>query len=943
MSLSDLTRNSFQSGISPAKWSSLCRLYLAKRVDITEQLDGPERAIANSVLVLYGLYPGDVVLQSYLKEAIQSELLSLPVFLSTFLYTARAQELNYAPTLDMLCRLALELHYSTPTSATAPVNPLFSPADSSNTVLSTVADAINLLRTTYTLPMNNFHRLPESASELVSLLLNSLPALTDVSSAVALTCIDEAKSVLQVFRLMPNAQQALEGIVLTLSLFTDDDPAMLRESQMLNAMQSSVGKGDLLRSGNANDIVACQLLLGRLVQGSSKDWTAGDDNRAAAMIMSAYGITGWALNKFYAQLLIASLSWLVTYSESKLWRAFILGRLPRLLVLHNKAMEQEGMAHELVSAAARDAWGSLCLGQPHSFLLQLDQAASLNMMDTSSDSSVTPPSSFMRDFTYQLQTFGLVDEAFLARVAAPDPTPPWARIAAEARDANLDPATYIGHKVSQDGNSEEDVAAFVTKLVADYSAHHEFAEIVKTRFVASATNMDVETLSQFARIFTSDVKILDVFRLHLPLPEILARGLAVFEDYDCETVGDPQTAVRSLGELVTFLQVAICRYGLYDHPFTLGTRKLSYRRLQQSFIIHLPQSLAQHPERMKAIQLWYSTLFNANSEGIDDDILRQTRPAVLLDLAATLVVTGIQGSMRNNASADSLNNGLAYMLDPLLNWTLLGTVQYLLRDLRISKFQFLLHARTFYTLVMAETFPQPLLALAAPEILRVINDPNMKRHMPKAIDWQAMRTKAHAALGLPTDGTSHSGASLQLQAVDAVWNDQPLIAIRDALTALGAGKPPSLDVSRCLLFLSPIKFLHLFWAQLQLAVDMDGARALAVHVLSHARPPLLPVFLRAVFPALLDTADSSPGTMSAELLAGAVATAIMHALQLERAIAAVGGDQRPPLGEPSTSMARALANDLRHRKASASAKTVAQRLASSATFVGSFPVFKTEI
>lgn len=74
--------------------------------------------------------------------------------------------------------------------------------------------------------------------------------------------------------------------------------------------------------------------------------------------------------------------------------------------------------------------------------------------------------------------------------------------------------------------------------------------------------MDVETLGQFARIFTSDIHILDLFRLHLPLPDLLARGLAVFEDYDCETVGDPQTAVRSLGELVTFLQVAICRYGV---------------------------------------------------------------------------------------------------------------------------------------------------------------------------------------------------------------------------------------------------------------------------------------------------------------------------------------------------------------------------------------------
>ncbi|VDB86514.1 unnamed protein product [Peniophora sp. CBMAI 1063] len=940
MSLSDLTRNAFQSGVSPTKWASLCRLYLSKRRDITEQLEGPERAISNSVLVLYGLYPGDPGLQHYLKEAIQAKLLSLPVFLATFLYSARAQELQYGPTLDTLCQLVLELHYGTPASATAPPNPLFSPADDSNVVLATVADAINLLRTAYTIPMNTFHRLPQAASQLISLLLSSLPPLTDVSSSAALTCIDEAKSVLQVFRVTPNAQQALESIVLTLSLFTDDDPAVLRGSQMLNALQSSVGKGDLLRSGNANDIVACQLLLHRLVQGASKDWAAGDDNRALAMIMSAHGITGWLLNKFYAQLFIAALSWLVTYPESRLWKSFVLGRLPRLLVLHNKVMEQEGMGPELVNTAVRDAWASICLSPQHSYLMQLDEVVSMSLMDTTPDSTASPPSSFTLDFTYALQMSDLVDDAFLSRLAVSESTPAWARIATEARDANVDIVTYIGHKLSQDGNSEEDVAAFVTKLVADYSVHHEFAEMVKARFASSAMNQDVETLGQVARIFTSDVTILDIFRLHLPIPDLLARGLALFEDYSCETVGDPQTAVRSLGEVVTFVQVAVSRYGLHNYPFTLGTRKLSFKPLQQSFIVHVPASLAQYPERTEACQRWHATLFNASSEGIDDDILRQTRPAVILELAATLVMIGIQGTIRKGISQEVMNNGLAYMLDPLLNWTLLGTVQHLLRDLRISKFQFSLHVRTFHTLVMSDSFPRPLLALAAPDILRVINDPNIKRHMPKMLDWQAMRNKAMAALGVPINET---GAGLPPTGVETTWNDLAPNMIHDSLRALGANKPPSLDVSRCLLFLSPIKFLHLFWTQLQTTVDMDGARALAVHVLSHARPPLLPVFLRAVFPALLDAADTTPGTVSPELLASAVATGIMHALQLERAVVALSGDQRPPLGEPSTSMARALANDLRHRKSSASAKTVAQRLASSATFVGSFPVFKTEI
>ena len=103
--------------------------------------------------------------------------------------------------------------------------------------------------------------------------------------------------------------------------------------------------------------------------------------------------------------------------------------------------------------------------------------------------------------------------------------------------------------------------------------------------------------------------------------------------------------------------------------------------MQQSFITQTPISLSQHPEWAKAVQRWHVTLFNANSEGIDDEILRQTRPSVLLHLAATIVMTGVQGAAREKILRDVLSNGLAYMLDPLLNWTLVGVIKALLRDI----------------------------------------------------------------------------------------------------------------------------------------------------------------------------------------------------------------------------------------------------------------------
>ena len=61
------------------------------------------------------------------------------------------------------------------------------------------------------------------------------------------------------------------------------------------------------------------------------------------------------------------------------------------------------------------------------------------------------------------------------------------------------------------------------------------------RFIAAAHNFDVEVLSQFARMFCSSLFILDVVCLHISISELLAHGLAVFEDYDCETVGNAVT------------------------------------------------------------------------------------------------------------------------------------------------------------------------------------------------------------------------------------------------------------------------------------------------------------------------------------------------------------------------------------------------------------------
>lgn len=82
-----------------------------------------------------------------------------------------------------------------------------------------------------------------------------------------------------------------------------------------------------------------------------------------------------------------------------------------------------------------------------------------------------------------------------------------------------------------------------------------------------------------------------------------------------------------------------------------------------------------------AFKNWHKTLFDAGSEGIEDSILRSTRPHSLLRIATTLLLSSINACAANKLDKDALNNGVSYFQGPLLNWTTAGVVKALLREI----------------------------------------------------------------------------------------------------------------------------------------------------------------------------------------------------------------------------------------------------------------------
>lgn len=96
---------------------------------------------------------------------------------------------------------------------------------------------------------------------------------------------------------------------------------------------------------------------------------------------------------------------------------------------------------------------------------------------------------------------------------------------------------------------------------------------------------------------------------------------------------------------------------------------------------------------------WVKALFDSNSEGIEDSILRYvwydlltspltetlynstTKPKTLLKLAATLINTAFRLHFDRKIDLEVLNNGISYFTGDLLNWTLVGVIKSLLQEI----------------------------------------------------------------------------------------------------------------------------------------------------------------------------------------------------------------------------------------------------------------------
>ncbi|KAG2120988.1 mediator complex subunit Med5-domain-containing protein, partial [Suillus discolor] len=943
MSLAELTRNSFQCGVSPQQWLGLCRLLVQQHhvgVDFST-------AISNTILELYRLYPADPTLREYLQLALSDGLLSNAVFVSTFIRAARDPELQNGSTLDMLCRLALNTHY---TSGSSPAGSIIPLADSQVSVLSKVQDALALLRIAHSLPPSNFHQLIISASELAILLLSCVTDMSQLTAAQAMIYLGDANDVLQSLRLSQELRQVLEGFVLSLSLLMGDDAKAVRDAQMLHAMQLTMGKNDVHGVNGETDTVTCGLLLQSLVACRTCDFGAGSDLEAVAVLTGTLRWTSWAPNVFCTQLLVAALT-CVAQSSAKddhessfsLWKAFVVGRLPRLLFALEKSLEAHGTTEADWRAAMHAAL--LSLSQRSDLLAQCDAVARQGKGPDSSQDNNT--SSLIREFIQQLLAVGIIEYAFAVSMDPMMVNDPRTRLQSEAFDHGCSIETYLDSKLTLDSDPE-DTSLLLEKIRQEPGSHYYLAAVVQKRFTSHSTSLDLEHLSHLTRTLYHHDFALDILSLHLKISNLICNALEIISEYDCETVGDPQTAVSHLGDIVLFAEMVLAKFRISSPIIKDGKMYRTELLRCTSRVYQLDELSLEHKS---AFATWYKAIFDSNSEGIDDALLRTTKPQILLQISATLFSQAALARQESRLDNDTLQTGMSYFLGPLLRWTLVGVIHAMLFEIGQRALIAPLHLAIVQTILCSPHCPIVVRRLCSPSCLRLLSSRRIQAFpQSPVLDISVIRATCFQTLGVNKDPSCKALEDHQISPATR-WMDFPKQEIHEALALARRHKAPRIDVTRCLSATSPSKFLNLLWSELSVASslgEMETCRRLATFVLAMPRqlssaPPLLPIFMYNVLPYLITTIDQQQATekgMNTQLLVTIISSALTAALHIEWAVQTVCEEQRFVLGQPSAAVARRLAADLRAQKrGSSTSATILQRLGSSPAFVTNFPVF----
>lgn len=219
----------------------------------------------DTVISLLGSFHGNRDLREYLRFSVADPVIPVQLYqlLTAFLRNSRPPNIHDPSTLDMICRLILAMHYDSnmpPSGSLIPFPVL--PAQ----LLSTISDALSLLRLSYEFTASPFHQLPTSAAELVMVLLSCVGSVSslNVSTTQVSILLSQVHEVLQVIPLETDIRHELDSFLLVLSLLLGDGSRQVEEAEIFSNFQLTP-RPDANDPNPSLDLLTGALIMNRLV------------------------------------------------------------------------------------------------------------------------------------------------------------------------------------------------------------------------------------------------------------------------------------------------------------------------------------------------------------------------------------------------------------------------------------------------------------------------------------------------------------------------------------------------------------------------------------------------------------------------------------------------------------------------------------------------------
>ncbi|PWN45048.1 hypothetical protein IE81DRAFT_364424 [Ceraceosorus guamensis] len=235
-------------------------------------------------------------------------------------------------------------------------------------------------------------------------------------------------------------------------------------------------------------------------------------------------------------------------------------------------------------------------------------------------------------------------------------------------------------------SSAEDVELLFSKVVTDYSSHLSLAECTTKNMASAGQTSDLDSVCRVAKACFKTPQVVDILLLYTDAMDILVPIGTLLDKTDLAESADEPSVLRNI---VLFAQWILQRVVIVRGHSILEdlARQVNFLPRFVSASTALPSISQLQPNEGDLVGRWIHALFD--SEGISDDLMRDSPPQILMRLAPLLFCQSIEACRAGVIDLETLRGGLDYFAQDLLCFALPAGLGWVARDV---------HRRTVRTL-----------------------------------------------------------------------------------------------------------------------------------------------------------------------------------------------------------------------------------------------------